>query len=269
MRGAVKTPHLDLKPAIKAQLPAERPAAGLSRVSPKLSASQVNPNRLAHAKKVPRSHHVKHFDASPASVDLTPVAPPVVTPHRHPIAPVQPVEQSEEDLFESAIAHATSHEQKAPRRRMSWKRKLGNSAAVFVALLVIGVFIAYLNLPAIEVNVASMQAGFHATVPNYKALGFALDGPVKANSGKIAMSFTSGDSQFTLTQQASNWDNQTLMETLASQSDSIPKTIQSHGHTIYMVRTNQASWVNGGIRYDLTGNANLDKQEITSVADSM
>jgi hypothetical protein len=59
------------------------------------------------------------------------------------------------------------------------------------------------------------------------------------------------------------------METLASQSDSLPKTIQSHGHTIYMVRTNQASWVNGGIRYDLTGNANLNKQEITSVADSM
>jgi hypothetical protein len=272
MRGAVQPPKLALKPAIKKQLPVERHAAALHAVAPKLSARQVNPDRLAHAQQVARSQHVAHFNASQAQAPQTASAPqPVVTqPQRHrAVAPPPRREQSEDDMFESAIAQATSHEQKAPKRRLSWKRKLASTGAVVLGLAVIAVFVAYLNLPTIEVNLASAQAGFHATMPNYKSLGYNLNGPVKTSGGTIAMSFTSGDSQFTLTQEASNWDNQTLMETLASQSDSLPKTIQSDGRTIYMTHTDEATWVNGGIRYDLTGNANLNNQEITSVADSM
>lgn len=271
MRGAVKMPHLALKPAIKKQLPVERQAATLSTVAPKLSASQVNPNRLEHARKVPRSQHIKHFNARPqqATPVVTPVQTAISLPRKQPASAPAAPEQSEEDMFEKAIAQATSHEQKAPKKRGSWKRKLAGSAAVVVALIVVGIFVAYLNLPTIELNLASTQAGFKPTIPNYKALGFTFDSPIKTTSGKVSMSFSSGDSQFTLTQQPSNWDNQTLMETLATQSDIIPKTIQSAGHTIYMTHTNQATWVNGGIRYDLTGNANLNNQEIAAVVGSM
>jgi hypothetical protein len=270
MRGAVKAPQLHMKTAIKKQVPAERQAAALHPVTPKLSAGQVSPSRLEHAKQIARSRHVRHFNANHAQAQTAtapqPVAPPV---HHHPVAPARPVDQTEDDMFESAIAQATSHEQKAPKRRISWKRKLASTGAVVVGLAVIAVFVAYLNLPTIEVNMAAAQAGFHPTVPNYKALGFTLNGPIKTEGSTVAMSFTSGDSQFTLTQKASDWDNQTLMETLASASDVIPRTIQSDGRTIYMTHANEASWVNGGIRYDLTGNANLNNQEITSVADSM
>lgn len=271
MRGAVKVPHLRMKPAIKKQLPAERQAATLNPVTPKLSVSQVNPSHLAHARQAVRSHTVKHFSASQAQAAAPTVSVPKPVPmqRQRVAAPTPPAEQTEDDIFELAIAQATSHEEKAPKRRLSWKRKLANSAAVVVGLMVIAVFVAYLNLPTIEVNVASMQAGFHATMPDYKTLGYTLNGTVKANSGKIAMSFSSGDSQFTLTQTASDWDNQTLMETLASQSDNMPKSIQSDGRTIYLTGANGATWVNGGIRYNLTGNANLNNQEITSVADSM
>jgi hypothetical protein len=269
-REAVKTPHIDIKPAIKRQLPAERHASLLHHIAPKPSASRVDPQRLAHANQVSRSQHVRHFGPSRRAHAPQPVPSPQATvPQRHHALPPQPVEQSEEDMFESAIAQATSHEQKAPKRHASWKRRLANTGAIVVALIVIGIFVAYLNLPTIEINVASAQAGFHVTMPNYKALGFSFDSPVKTEGSTVSMNFTSGDSDFTLTQQASNWDNQTLMDTLATQSDVIPKTIQSEGHTIYMTHTDQATWVDGGIRYDLTGNANLNSQEITAVADSL
>jgi hypothetical protein len=270
MRRTVKPPQLDMKPAIKKQVPLEQRAAALHPVTPKLSARRISPSRQAHANQVARSQQVAHFNANQTQTTRSVTPQPVATAaRRRPVMATPRKEQSEDDMFELAIAQATSHEQKAPKRRMSWKRKLASTGAVVVGLAVIGVFVAYLNLPTIEVNLASSQAGFHATMPNYKSLGYALSGPVKTSGGTVAMSFTSGDSQFTLTQEASNWDNQTLMQTLASQSDSLPKSIQSDGRTIYMTRTNQATWVNGGIRYQLVGNANLNNQEITSVADSM
>jgi hypothetical protein len=272
MRTGVKQPVLHMKPAIKKQYAAESRVPVLNPVTPKLSASKVSPNRLEHARQVAKSGQVEHFSraqqaasaraATARSDSHEQVA---ATPKRQRAV----VEQSEEDMFESAIAQATSHEQKAPRRHLSLRRKLGNSAAIGLALIIVGVFVAYLNLSTIEMNVASMQAGFHVTMPNYKALGFNLDGPVRADGSRVAMSFVSGNSEFTLTQEASNWDNQTLMETLAAQSDSLPKTIQASGRTIYMTHTNQATWVNGGVKYVLTGNANLNNQEITAVADSM
>lgn len=269
-RTAVKPPGLTMKPAIKKQLPAEKHVSVMHPVTPKPSISRVNPDRLAHASKVPRSQHVKHFGPHRAQAPQPVPAPrATATFRRQPAVPVPRVEESEEDMFELAITQATSHEQKAPKRRLSAKRKLANIGAIAVGLVVVGIFVAYLNLPTIEVNLASERAGFNATMPDYKALGFSLQNPIKTTGGTVAMNFTSGDSQFTLTQEASDWDNQTLLDSLATQSDSMPKAIQSDGHTIYMMNTNQATWVNGGIRYDLTGNANLNSQEITAVADSL
>ncbi len=272
-RTVVKMPHFERKTSIKKQSPAERQAAVLNPVAPKLSVSQVNPERAERSRQVMRHQQVAHFNKAeqkqqnPQAAAIE-AAPPISMPRRRPATRAVP-EQNEEDMFERAIAQATSHEQKAPKRRTSWKRKLGNSAAVLVALIVVGVFVAYLNLPTIELNLASSRAGFKPTMPNYKALGYTFDSPIKIAGNKVSMNFTSGDSQFTLTQEASNWDNQTLMDTLATQSDSIPRTVSSGGHTIYMTHTNQATWVSGGIRYDLTGNQNLDNQEITAVVDSM
>lgn len=271
MRESVTSPAVTMKPAIKRQLPAERHASALHPIGPKPSASRVDPGRLAHANQVSRSQHVKHFNPTQhtRTAQSVPAPQAVTTLRRHPLPSKPVVEQNEDDMFELAIAQATSHEQRAPKQRMSWKRKLANTGAVVVALLVIGVFMAYLNLPTLEVNLASEQAGFHVMMPNYKALGFTFESPVKTAGGTVSMNFASGDSAFTLTQQASDWDNQTLMDTLATQSDTIPKSIQSDGHTIYMTHTNQATWVDGGIRYNLTGNANLNSQEITAVADSL
>src|SRR6202012_5383345 len=135
------------------QLPAEKHASVLHPVAPKPSINRIDDNRLAHASQVARSQHVKHFSPNQPQYSQLAAAPrpmPVPPQQRRSAIPAVPrVEQTEEDMFESAIAHATSHEQKMPKTRMSWKRRLANTGAIMLALVVIGVFVAYLNLPTI------------------------------------------------------------------------------------------------------------------------
>jgi hypothetical protein len=46
--------------------------------------------------------------------------------------------------------------------------------------------------------------------------------------------------------------------------------VQKNGQTIYVYGNGaNAAWVNSGIRYDVTGNAQLSKDEIATIATSL
>jgi len=146
---------------------------------------------------------------------------------------------------------------------------LVNTLAGLGAFLIIGGFVAYLNVPNIELHVASLQAGFHAQIPGYKPTGYAMDGGVHAKNNTVAMRFTSGDSAYTVTQQQSDWDSQTLLDNYVAFAGGAHKTIQSRGRTIYIYNGTNAAWVNGGVRYDISGSASLTSDELVSLATSM
>ncbi len=181
------------------------------------------------------------------------------------------------DIFEAALARATSHEQtyhrppKAKHTRLHIKnRKLIGIGAGFGTLLILGGFIAYANMPSIAIRLASANAGFHAQLPGYQPTGYALDSNIKSTSGVVSFSYRSGDSTLNITQQPSSWDSQTLYENAIALNSQKYKSIQSQGHTIYIYnRGDTASWVTGGIRYDITGTADLTTDQITSLAASM
>lgn len=179
--------------------------------------------------------------------------------------------QNATDLFEQALIHATSHEE--PRHKSSGKRAARHRrmASVFAGLgafLVIGGFIAYLNKPTIELHVASVHAGFSAELPSYKPNGYALNGGIKAQNGQVQMTYRSGDSQYTITQVASDWNSTTLLDQNTDQKGAPSRTVQSEGRTIY-IYDNSASWVNSGVKYEINGNAQLDTDELVSLATSM
>lgn len=171
------------------------------------------------------------------------------------------------DIFEAAIAHARSHEQAAPRRTKR-SNKILNWAAGLGAFLLIASFVAYLNMNTIELRVASVRAGFSADMPNYQPTGYAL-GPVTAQKGKVSLSFQSGESTYSITQEVSNWDSQSLYDNyVAALGDA--DTIESKGRTIYIYNGNNATWVNGGVRYEINGNnASLSSDELVAMATSM
>ncbi|HEX8762335.1 MAG TPA: DUF4367 domain-containing protein [Candidatus Saccharimonadales bacterium] len=278
----------------------------------KMSVTQVNPIRLAHSRRIAKSQHIHRFSKErPTTVApkqaIIPVAQQSVTPtrrsdygsrpvivrqqaqrpHAHvatysstqqaattrPVA-AQPQSNaiSATDIFEAALAHATSHEQKTPphaRRHTAARRRMVNIFAGVGAFLLIAGFVGYLNMTNIELRVASMRAGIHASMPAYKPTGFAMDGGIESSEGRVAMNFRSGESIYTITQEASDWNSTTLLDQTISERGQPTQTVQSKGRTIYIFDKSNATWVNGGVRYQVSGNASLDTSELVELATSM
>jgi hypothetical protein len=302
MRHVVSKPKTTMKPAIKTAAPSEimaKPVSSIAKqLEKKMSVTQVNPRRLARARHVERSHHIHRFNqpkrqkagvsvAQPQSSTRATVTAPQSRPAAQAFRPaVQTMsnsaaltnakqkvasQQHKVDIFEAALAHAVSHEQmpQPHAKRSRRHRRLVNAVAGVGAFLVLGGFLAYLNMPAIELQVASMRAGFHAELPDYSPMGYALDGGVKNNNGQISMKFTSGSSSYLITQEASDWNSATLLDQEAVRHGEPTQTIQSKGRIIYIYDEDSATWVNGGVRYQIHGNNALDADELVAVATSL
>ncbi len=270
MRRAVHKPEVSLKPAIKTQAPAEIMGRPHTMLMHKPSALSVDPSRLERAGHIAQHKAVRHFHPAQRQAAVHVTRQVVVPVKSAPLAGAQPRPQpgSHTDIFEAAIAHATSHEQPHHKPRRA-HRRLVNTLAIVGTFLIIGGFIGYLNLPGIELRVASMQAGFHASMPGYTPTGYALQGGIKRSGGTVSLSFRSGDSSYTITQQASDWNSQTLLDNTLALNGS-HDTIQKNGQTIYLYGNGaNASWVNGGVRYDVTGNAQLSDDDVAAIATSL
>lgn len=277
-RRHTKKPQFTPKPAVKkVRTPAEVMAKPQSAITLKRSVSSVDPIRKQRAASTSKHHAVRRFTpptihSVSTAVPQIEVAPAPPQPQAQVPQPIALPAKHHNDIFANAIAKATSHEQPAHkvRRRRSGKRRLANSLAVVATFLVIGGFITYLNLPGIQMRIASFQAGFSASLPTYTPTGYALDGGVQRAGNTISLTFRSGDQMYRITQQSSNWNSQTLLDnTLALSSGH--QTVQKNGQTIYIYEDGgtNAAWVNGGVRYDLTGNAHLSKDEVASIAASL
>jgi Domain of unknown function (DUF4367) len=300
MRHIVKKPDTKLKTAIKTTGPAEmmpKPESSLTKqLEKKMSVTQVSPIRLARANHVAKSQHIHRFTPdrreatrSLAGASVRPVQRAAVAtrPVQQDMRGARPIKsrsialeqaaknlharQKATNMFEEALVHATSHEE--PTHKMQGKRarnhrRLVSALAGVGALLIMAGFLAYLNMPKLEVRFASIHAGFQAELPGYKPTGYALDGGVKASGGKVQLTYRSGDSSYTVTQAASNWNSQTLLDQNTEQRGAPTQTIQSEGRIIY-IYGNSASWVNSGVHYEVNGNANLNPDDLVSLADSM
>jgi hypothetical protein len=172
------------------------------------------------------------------------------------------------NIFEAALANARSHEQPAHKPRKKAGQRLIQMASFVAAFVAIAGFVAYLNMPNIELRVASAKAGFSAQLPDYKPTGYALDGGVRANNGVVSVSFRSGTSKFTLQQQQSKWDSRTLLDNVVAMQSDTHKTYQSQGRTVY-IYGNNAAWVNGGVLYSMQITGDMTHQEIVAVASSI
>jgi hypothetical protein len=275
MRSAVQRPNVRMKPAIKTQAPAELAAAPASSLM-KRSVTAVDPSRAERAKSALRNSsiqrfHVAHYGTTPVKHTVHHSGTlPVIPVKSHPIAAAAPVKEPihHSDIFENAIKHAHSHEQPLHHPHMRKHRRFINIAAGIAVLFVLGGFIAYTNLPNIQLHIASVEAGFHASMPSYAPTGYALRGGVHHSGGTVSMSYVSGDSAYQITQQSSNWDSQALLDNTLALSGP-HRTIERSGRTVYIYDGSNASWVTGNVRYDITGTASLSAEELASIAASM
>lgn len=142
-----------------------------------------------------------------------------------------------------------------------------------LALLLLGGYITYINLPNLSVRVAAAHAGIDATYPEYSPDGYHLNGPVAYSPGEVTLNFGSNTNtklNYALKQRASSWDSQAVLDNYVSKYTPSPNTISSNGLTIYIYgNDNNAAWVNGGILYTISGNALLSTDQIRQIAASM
>ncbi len=286
MRHAVKKPTKNApKPTIKQAYPATKQTTS-AVVVPKKSVHSINPVTSKRAANTSKSSHINRFGApvKPIPTHIKPIAiqPTPSTIHHEAPAPKKQISASKanatastvvkkQQMLEKALVNARSHEEPMPdiTSKRHGRRRILSSLAVLGAVLVIGSFVAYLNRSSVELQVASVRAGFQASAPSAPS-GYQKEA-TNADSSKVAVRFISpiNNDRFTLTQEASTWDSQTLFDSVVASSATNYQTIQSHGRTIYVYDNDKAAWVDGGILYKVSGSSQLNSDQIVSLATSM
>ena len=168
-------------------------------------------------------------------------------------------------------AVANTHKKPLLKTRFALRQRVIGIVSASFALILLGGYFTYLNMPSLSVRVAAAQAGIDANYPNYRPDGYALNGPVTYTDGRVSMNFKAngGNQSFAINQSKSGWDSDALLDNYVSPragSDYVPYT--ERGLTIYTYK-NDAAWVNGGILYTVEGNAPLSSSQIRRIATSL
>lgn len=198
---------------------------------------------------------------------LTKQQAPVVRP-----AAPKPSRVIKKEVVEKALHEAPSHAaaHKPVRSEANKPRRALSIASASLALLLLGGYFTYLNMPSLSVRVAAAQAGINASYPSYHPDGYGR-GVVGYQNGEVSVKFasTAGPQNFVLTQEKTTWDSTALKENFvdANWGDNID-IVTEHGLTIYR-KDGNAAWVNGGILYTISGDAPLSPTQIRNIAASM
>lgn len=281
MRHAVKRPAKLAAPKpgrTKPMLDVAAPAVALRPAQPSLYGN-ADTAREARAQKIKRSELVSKFSdadsahhATKVRTSVQPLAVAPVPAHApHPAAVARPASHS---VIEKGLANATSHTQPKHHTPPHSRRKRGRLASAVasgLAILLLGGFITYQNIPNISMRYAAQRAGISAAIPNYQPAGFALNSRIQYTSGQITMKFNSNtdDREFTITQRESNWNSDTLRSNYVASTNEPVQTFEDKGRTIYLYGNSNATWVNGGVWYDIKGDSQLNSDQLIRIATSM
>lgn len=285
--------HSVQKPVTSQPLKAHHVAAKAGHATPKAAAKPADP-RLSRALSTPKSSLISRFGAShkskvhkqhqplpvqpaPAQPSPASVAKPAATPQ------ASPAESAAETHFKQALAkadahtHGTSGNSKRHTKRKKVARHLGmsaralNATAIVAAILLLAGFFTYQNIPNLSMRIASSRAGFDAKLPAYEPSGYALGGPIEYAPGQIKVSYQShsDERQYAISQQVSGWNSEALADNYLAEQGKTYQTYQDKGRTIYLYDGANATWVSGGIWYEVNGNDVLNNDQLIRIANSL
>ncbi|MBI3889670.1 hypothetical protein HY312_03825 [Candidatus Saccharibacteria bacterium] len=239
-----------------------QPSKAISRFAPHPAAAPTK--RVMDIGPIAHPHVVKAHAISKAKASVPQTQAPSV-PHKT-------AHEVKQTAIHQAIANTSVNHSTASKGRLLKRhpRALSIISASF-AIVLLGGYLTYLNMPSLSVRVAAAQSGINASYPNYQPDGYSLNGLVGYSEGKVTMKFASngGPSAFTINQAKSNWDSVAVLDNYVSPragASYIPYT--ERGLTIYTYGNN-AAWVNGGILYTIEGNAPLSSEQIRRIATSL
>ncbi len=248
----------------------------------------TDPKREQRAKNVNRSGLISKFGASVAKKTKYSPIPVAPEPKTHSVhakpnetqAPKPTTAKTSESRFQSAVNGATSHTQPSPKRpsrrtKLAHKLRISpgllNASFIVLTFIVIGGYFAYNNVPNLAMRLAATRSGIDGSLPEYHPAGFSMKGPIQYQPGQITIGFhsNSDDRNYTVTQRASKWDSETLLENHVASNKRAYQTFQDKGKTIYIYDGDSASWVDNGIWYEVNGNTSLDTDQVLRIANSL
>jgi hypothetical protein len=273
MRHVVKKPDASTskKSSLKAAAPVGAHPKHLPAVKPKLSLHSVDSARQKHAAIVKQSTAIRRF-APIAPTTFEPVAAkPRSVPHT--VAPVAPPAPASEysSMLDRALQNATSHTQKSPKRHHTLAKKLSAASLSVLVVVGLGALVASQNLPGIRMQLASSKAGIEAGLPSYHPAGFHLQ-DITNGPGAVTINYVSNSNDgraYTVTEKTSAWDSQALREAFVNQTADSFETAERAGRTIYIYGDNQATWVSGGIWYQVQTEGSLSSRQLVDLAASL
>lgn len=237
------------------------------------------------AGKTGRSPMIVHFAPHPqplpkhdyAIVDATVKTSDIRPPKRH-VTHTQSNRPSSSEVKERLIAHATTtihavHPTVVVDKKRAPKKPLRrvHFVTAAIALVLLGGYLTYITMPGISVSVAGSQAGVAAKYPSFSPDGYSFEGPVAYQPGQVALSFKSngGGKGYVIEQRASTWNSVALLDNYVEEASSGNyETTSQNGVTVYTYG-NRAAWTNGGVFYNITGEAPLDTDQLLNIASSM
>lgn len=239
--------------------------------------------RIERAKTIGKSGLVSKYHPHSTTVIRTTAAVPVKPAPSHPPHAIHHVNTAlshhkQNDLFGHAIEQANSHRQPAvgqpKHHRLARKAGMSNKQLTIItsalAVVLLAGVVAYQKLPTFTMRVAAAKAGFPATMPEYRPAGFVLADRVQHQPGEITVSYksTSDGRAYKVTQRPSNWASETLLDQVITPTRQPYQTYQDNGRVIYIWGDN-ATWVDGGVWYQITGNSSLTSNQLLRIASSL
>lgn len=189
---------------------------------------------------------------------------------KQPAAPVAqpPAKAIKEAEIARVLREATPNKQQ-PKQSQRMSRRMRIGIIVAASIVIIGAVV-WVNLPTLSVKLAAAQSGVDAQLPHFTPDGYTMALPVDAETNRVAMTFTSRqtNTKYTLTQEKSPWDSQAVRLMVEAESNGQFLTTQDRGLTIYTYGEN-AAWVNKGILYKITGDSELSSDIILRIANSL
>jgi hypothetical protein len=276
-----------MRPAVKKPAVSKDHAPLVPRISPPAHKSSARSHR---AFSVQKSHLIQRFNITGATQTkvIKKSAPLPVANHNtnHLSQKVGQIAQRAEmqassslSQFEEALKHASSHLQLEPKnftkkrflQRVGLKNTPAHITTVAITALLLMGFFAYQNVPNVQMQIAATRAGLSAGMPGYTPSGFGVAAPIKIEPGKVTLTFSSRTDgrAFSVVQQASNWSSDSLLTNYVTKNNKPYQTYQNNGKTVYIYDNSNATWVDGGIWYQVTGDSSLTSDQLLRIANSL
>jgi hypothetical protein len=271
MRSAVKKPAPALKHHFKISESTDRliGKTPMSALPSNINSDKQHPKRHQRAAFTKQSDRISHFVMPIASPVFKPVSTdnrgPSPAPEANPSAP--PISPAD-ILLHRALSRANAHEQPLVEKTTSKRYRAAFIAApvIVAALLIIGAH----DFTRLQLKVASAKAGFNTSLPAYHPAGFALD-QLNYNSGIFASEFRAKNSNqgYIITQKSTSWNTQDLLNNYVASVATSYHVVRIGDRSVYLYGNGNASWVSGGIWYQIVSDGSLSESQIIDTINSL